>query len=92
MISNIKPNFEDFYFKNIKVLNYLGNYEKKWNNKFSEIIIPSQKNDNNINLNDLYVKIIFLRILWINIYSVKWIKTIFILDKNFCSFINKLLL
>ena len=29
MISNIKPNFEDFYFKNIKVLNYLGNYEEK---------------------------------------------------------------
>ena len=46
MISNLKPNFEDFCFKKIKIKNYLENIEIKndiINNKFSDIVIPSQK-------------------------------------------------
>ena len=76
MISNIKPNFEDFCFTNIKVHNYLGNYEEKndiINNKFSQIIIPSQKIDNNDNLNDLYIQINFLQIYYLLDYMNKYI-------------------
>ena len=54
----------------------MGNYEEKndiINNKFSEIIIPSQKIDNNDNLNDLYMQINFLQIYYLLDYMNKYI-------------------
>ena len=76
IIINIKPNFEDFCFKKVKINNFLSNYEDKndiINNKFSEIIIPSQKIDNKNDMIDLYIQINFLQIYYLFDYINKYI-------------------
>ena len=76
MIQNTKPKFEDFCFRKVKINNYLSNYGDKneiINNKFSEILIPSQKIDNNNDLNDIYMQINFMQIYYLLDYVNKYI-------------------
>ena len=74
LIKNIQPKFDEFCFRKIKINNYLTSSEEKneiINDKFSEILIPSQK-ILNADKNDLYIKINYLQIYYllnnINIY------------------------
>ena len=76
MISNLKPNFEDFCFKKIKIKNYLENIEIKndiINNKFSDIVIPSQKIENRDDINDIFIQINFLQLYYLLDYINKYI-------------------
>ena len=76
MISNLKPNFEDFCFKKIKIKNYLENNEIKndiINNKFSDIVIPSQKIENRDDINDIFIQINFLQLYYLLDYINKYI-------------------
>ena len=76
MITNIKPSFEDFCFKKIKIHNFLGNYGDKndiINNKFSEILIPSQKIENIGDMNDLFLQINFLQVYYLMDYINQYI-------------------
>ena len=76
MISNLKPNFEDFCFKKIKIKNYLENIEIKndiINNKFSDIVIPSQKLENKDDINDIFIQINFLQLYYLLDYINKYI-------------------
>ena len=74
--TNVQSNFEDFCFKKIKIHNFLSTYGEKneiINNKFSEIIIPSQKIEYKEDMNDLYLQINFLQIYYLLNYIVDYI-------------------
>ena len=76
MTSNIKKNLDDFCFKKIKIHNYLSNYGDKneiINNKFSDILIPSQKIENKNDMNNTYIQINFLQIYYLLDYINKYI-------------------
>ena len=74
--SNSKNKFNDYCFRKIKIHNYLTSFEDKneiINDKFSEILIPSQKIKNQDKANDLYVQINYLQIYYLIDYLDKYI-------------------
>ena len=75
IIESNKNSFEDYCFRKIKINNYI-NFENKneiINNKFSQILIPSQKVKNQDKSNDLYMKINYLQIYYLLSYINKYI-------------------
>ena len=73
---NTKNKFNDYCFRKIKIHNYLTSYEDKneiINDKFSEILIPSQKIKNQDKANDLYIQINNLQIYYLIYYIDKYI-------------------
>ena len=80
LTKNTKSNFEDFCFKEIKIHNFV-NYDFGNGNipneiiedKFSELIIPSQKITDLDAKNDLYIQINFLQIYYFLDYVSKYI-------------------
>ena len=89
MISNIKSNFEDFCFKKVRIKNYLDNNEDKndiINNKFSDIVIPSQKIESKDDMNDIYIQINFLQLYYLLDYINKYIHLFDDLEKLLDSF------
>ena len=76
IIVNIQSKFEDYCFRKIKIHNYLSTIEDKneiINDKFSEILIPSQKIKNQDKGNDLYLQINYLQIYYLLDYIDKYI-------------------
>ena len=91
MTSNIKKNLDDFCFKKIKIHNYLSNYGDKneiINNKFSDILIPSQKIENKNDMNNTYIQINFLQIYYLLDYINKYIKYLIFFLKLIIILIN----
>ena len=89
MIANIKPGFDDFCFKKIKIKNFLDNNGNKndiINNKFSDIVIPSQKIENKDDMNDLYIQINFLQLYYLLDYINKYIHLFDDMEKLLDSF------
>ena len=76
IIPKMQKDFPDYCFKKIKINNYLNNTGDKneiINDKFSQILIPSQIIQNYDNIDDLYLQINFLQIYYLLDYLNKYI-------------------
>ena len=71
------PDYKDYCFRKIKIQNFIEPIEDTndiINNKFSEILIPSQKIEpKDDELNDLYIQINYLQLFYLLDYSNKFI-------------------
>ena len=76
IVTNILPKFNDYCFKKVKIHNYLTSIDDKneiINDRFSEILIPTQKITNFNRSNDLYIQINYLQIYYLLDYIDKYI-------------------
>ena len=76
IVEKIQHKFNDYCFRKIKINNYLISFEDKneiINDKFSEILIPSQAIVNQDKTNDLYIQINYLQIYYLLDYINKYI-------------------
>ena len=76
IVSNFQPKFSDYCFKKVKIHNYLCSVEDKneiINDRFSEILIPTQKITNFNRANDIYIQINYLQIYYLMDYIDKYI-------------------
>ena len=68
IVKNIYPKFDEYCFRKIKVKNLISSSEEKneiINDKFSQILIPSQKILNEDRENDLYIQINYLQLFYL---------------------------
>ena len=78
IIGNYKSKFDDYCFKKVKINNFINfeNTNEIINDKFSEILIPSQNIKNEDKSKDLFLKINYLQLYYLLGYINKYIHLI----------------